>query len=216
MYRCILFDLDGTLTDSGPGIVNCARYAIEKLGDVPPPDQFLLQFVGPPLQNSFQDLCGYGPEKTAEAIRVFRERYGPKGQYENTPAEGMAGLLANLKAEGRTVALASSKREDMCLSVCQRFGFAPYLDVIAGSPPLGDWSKADVIREALRRLEITDPSSVLMVGDRKYDVLGARECGISCVGVSFFGYALPGELEEAGAIAIVDSAAALEKFLLEH
>lgn len=215
MYRCILFDLDGTLTDSGPGIVNCARYAITALGDPAPEDRFLLQFVGPPLQNSFMELCGYSREKTAEAIRIFRERYEPVGQFENSPAQGMKELLAKLKTAGYTTALASSKREDLCRSVCGRFGFTPYLDVIAGSPPAGDWSKADVIREALRRLEIDDPASALMVGDRKYDVLGAKECGMACVGVRFFGYAPPGELEEAGAAAVVDSAAALEKYLLE-
>lgn len=218
MYRWILFDLDGTLTDSGPGIVNCARHAITQLGDAPPPDALLRQFVGPPLQVSFSEMCGYSPEKTQEAIRIFRERYGPVGQYENTPAEGMAALLERLKAAGFVLALASSKREDLCLSICRRFGFAPHLEVIAGSAPASDWSKADVIREALRRLGLADADrpSVLMVGDRKYDVLGARACGIDCLGVSFFGYALPGELEEAGAIAVVDSLPALEAFLMEH
>nr|WP_326185749.1 HAD hydrolase-like protein [uncultured Oscillibacter sp.] len=218
MYHYIFFDLDGTLTDSKEGVVNSVRYAAEKLGGPVPDDATLLKFIGPPLQDSFMEYCGYDLEKALTAIRVFRERYTPIGQFENRPGPGLTEMCCRLKDQGYVLALASSKPEEMCLAICDRFGFAPSLAVITGSPPTGDWTKADVIRETMRRLGLTeaDRPSILMVGDRKFDVLGARACGIDCVGVEFFGYAPPGELAEAGAVAVVQTAEELERFILTH
>ncbi|WP_312940192.1 HAD hydrolase-like protein [Oscillibacter sp.] len=105
-----------------------------------------------------------------------------------------------------------------CVWICARFGYTPSLSVIAGGLLHGDYTKADVIRDTFRRLNLSeaDRPHILMVGDRKYDVLGAKACGVDCVGVEFFGYAAPGELEEAGALAVVHSAAELEQFILAH
>jgi phosphoglycolate phosphatase len=218
MYRYIFFDLDGTLTDSKEGILNCLRYAIEKLGDPVPDEGTLTKFIGPPMQNSFIECCGYSPEKALRAIELFRERYVPIGKFENAAAPGLTEVCAELKAKGYILALASSKPEELCVSICEHFGFAPHLQVITGSPPVGDWSKADVIRETLRRLGLTDADKpqILMVGDRKFDVLGAAECGIDCAGVEFFGYAAPGELAQAGAVTVVKTAAELKQFILTH
>lgn len=218
MYRYLFFDLDGTLTDSKEGILNCLRYAFEKMGTPTPEEETLLQFIGPPLQESFMRYCGFSREQALEGLRLFRERYVPIGKLENTPAPGMAELLARLKERGYVLALASSKPEEMCLSICERFGFTPSLSTIAGSPPESDWEKVDVIRETMRRLGLRadETGEILMVGDRKFDVLGARACGIDCVGVEFFGYAQPGELTEAGAVAVVRTAEELEKFILAH
>lgn len=215
MYSHILFDLDGTLTDSKEGILACVRYALETLGLPVPEEAELLKFIGPPLQESFT-RAGLSQEQTGEAIRLFRSRYIPEGQFQNRPAPGMAELLARLQKRGCALALASSKMEAQCRSICDRFGFTPYLTVIAGSSGRADHSKADVIREALARLGQPDPRECLMVGDRKYDVEGARACGVDCVGVEFFGYAPPGELEEAGAAAVVKTARELEAFILGH
>ncbi|MDO4314935.1 MAG: HAD hydrolase-like protein [Oscillospiraceae bacterium] len=218
MYHYIFFDLDGTLTDSKEGVVNSVRYAAEKLGGPVPDDTTLLKFIGPPLQDSFMEYCGYDLEKALEAIRVFRERYTPIGQFENRPGPGLAELCRRLKERGYVLALASSKPEEMCVAICGRFGFTPSLAVITGSPPTAHSTKADLIRETMRRMAHTeaDRHTVLMVGDRKFDVLGARACGIDCVGVEFFGYAPPGELEEAGAVAVVQTAEELEQFILTH
>ena len=127
-------------------------------------------------------------------------------------------LLERMKDKGDTLALASSKPEELCVSICARFGFTPSLAAVTGSPAGADWGKADVIREAMRRLGLTDADkpAILMVGDRKYDVLGAAECGIACVGVEFFGYAAPGELAEAGAAAVVQTPEELEDYILNH
>lgn len=218
MYHTILFDLDGTLTDSKEGILNSLRYAFEKFGEPAPDEETLTKFIGPPLQDSFMEYCGYGKEKALEGIRLFRERYVPIGKFENKPAPGLRELCAKLKERGYRLALASSKPEEMCVAICENFGFTPSMETLAGSPPEADWSKADVIREAFRRLALTeaDKPSVLMVGDREYDVLGARECGVDCVGVEFFGYAAPGELADAGAVAVVQTAEELEVFIFSH
>lgn len=218
MYRYILFDLDGTLTDSKEGIFNCVRYALEKMGVPVPEEDVLRKFIGPPLHDSYMRYCGFDEEQAFRGVELFRERYTPIGKFENQAAPGMAELCRRLQERGYVLALASSKPEAMCIPICERFGFAPFLHTITGSAPGKDWEKVDVIRETMRRLGLTetDKESILMVGDRKFDVLGARECGIDCVGVEFFGYAEPGELMEAGAVAVVDSAEALEAFILNH
>ena len=149
MYHYIFFDLDGTLTDSKEGILNSLRYAFDKLGEPVPPESTLIKFIGPPLQDSFAGFCGFSAERAAEAIAAFRERYEPIGKFENMAAPGMADLCARLKARGYVLALASSKPESLCVPICERFGFTPSLAVVTGSPPVGDWTKADVIRENL-------------------------------------------------------------------
>ena len=218
MYRYIFFDLDGTLTDSKEGIFNCIRYALEKMGEAVPEESVLLKFIGPPLHDSYMQYCGFDAEKAERGVELFRERYAPIGKFENAAAPGMPELCRELKERGYVLALASSKPESMCVPICERFGFAESMAVITGSAPGADWEKADVIRECMRRLDLgeEDKPSVLMVGDRKFDVLGAKACGIDCVGVEFFGYAAPGELAQAGAVAVVDSAEALGNFILNH
>ncbi len=131
-----------------------------------PPESTLIKFIGPPLQDSFAEFCGFSAERAAEAIAAFRERYEPVGKFENMAAPGMADLCARLKARGYVLALASSKPESLCVPICEKFGFTPSLAVVTGSPPVGDWSKADVIRETMRRLELTEAHKpeILMVG----------------------------------------------------
>ena len=218
MYHYIFFDLDGTLTDSKEGILNSLRYAFDKLGEPVPPESTLIKFIGPPLQDSFVEFCGFSAERAAEAIAAFRERYEPIGKFENMAAPGMADLCARLKARGYVLALASSKPVEHCRPIVERFGYAPYLDVVAGSEGESDETKADIIRKAMAQLGITqaDKARVLMVGDRKFDVLGARECGIDCVGLEMCRYGQPGELEAAGAVAVVETMEELETFILHH
>lgn len=218
MYHIILFDLDGTLTDSKEGILNCLRYAFGKLGKPIPDEATLIKFIGPPLQDTFMELGGLTKEQALTGIEAFRERYEPIGKFENAAAPGLPELCMRLKQAGYRLALSSSKPEKLCLDICERFGYTPSLSAIVGSPPHGDHTKADVIRDTLRRLGLSDSDkpAILMVGDRKYDVLGAKECGIDCVGVEFFGYAAPGELEEAGAVAVVQTASELEQYIFSH
>lgn len=218
MYRYILFDLDGTLTDSREGIVRCVRETIAEYGAPQLEEETLLRFIGPPLQDSFIRFCGFSPARAEEAVERFRLRYEPVGQYENRAAPGMAELMARLREAGYVLALASSKPENLCVSICDRFGFSPHLSALVGSPPDRDWEKEEVIRETMRQLGLgaEDAPQALMVGDRKYDVLGAAACGVDCVGVEFFGYAPKGELEEAGAVAVASTPEELEGYILSH
>ena len=214
-YDVILFDLDGTLTDSREGIVKSVRYALERLSLPSLPEETLLRFIGPPLEDSFQRYCGLTEAGAEEAVRLYRERYNPIGVYENLPAPGLAEYCRRWKAEGCRLALASSKPEHLCEKICQRFGFAESMEVIAGSQPGAGMSKADVIRLCMERLGLTEAEKrrTVMIGDRRFDAEGAAECGLPCVGVEFFGYAEPGELAAAGAIAVVRTAEELDAAL---
>ena len=216
MYEFILFDLDGTLTDSKEGILKSLRYALEQMREDVPPESVLLSFIGPPLEDSFSRVTGFSEEQTREAIRLFQKRYNTIGKFENAAAPGILDMFRRLTERGRVLALASSKTVIQCVDICDHFGFTPYLREIVGTPPDGpDWNKAQVIRETMRRLGLgmTERSRTLMVGDRKYDVEGARQNGIDCAGVEFFGYAVPGELQAAGAVAVVHTVKDLEKFI---
>ena len=216
MYRYAMFDLDGTLTDSKEGILKSLVYAFEKLGDPVPDHETLLKFIGPPMEVSFPLYCGYDKARTRLAVDTFRERYAPVGVYENKPAPGIPDMFQRLTECGVTVAVASSKPQGMCEQVCNRFGFTPYLRVIVGSSLTEDWDKERVIRETMSRLGIgeAERAATVMVGDRKYDVEGATRCGLDCIGVEFFGYAEPGELDAAGAVCVVRTVPELEAAIL--
>lgn len=217
-YQTILLDLDGTLTDSKDGIFKSLRHAFDQMG-VPCPNEDVLRcFIGPPLPDSLSRYCGLQAEQIDTAMELFRARYNTLGKFENTPAPGMLDLCQRLRAQGYKLALASSKPEEMCRDICEKFGFSHHLHVVAGAPMSEHSTKAEVIMDALSRLGVQGDAldTVLMVGDRKFDVEGANECGIDCVGVEFFGYAAPNELLDAGAVAVFDTAEALETWILEH
>jgi len=218
MYRYILFDLDGTLVDSKEGIFNCIRYALETMGEPVPAEETLNCFIGPPLYQSYMDHCGFDRETANHAVRLFRERYARQGRFEVVAAPGMVDVCRRLQEKGYILCLASSKPEAMCRPICEMLGYTPSLREIVGSPPSEDMKKEIIVREALDRLGIREEekAEVLMVGDRRYDVEGAAANGLSCVGVSFFDYAPPGELAEAGAVAVVRTAEELEAFIMSH
>ena len=216
MYRYILFDLDGTLTDSREGIFNSVRYSLEKLGYEVPPYETLLRFVGPPLQDSFERYCGMTAAEAWHAVEVFRERYEVVGWAENKAADGVVEMMRSLKEHGCALAIASSKPERSVIPIAEKFGFMPYLTAACGSDGKNE-AKADVIRAALQRLGVdkAEMAQTVMVGDRKFDVEGAAECGLPCIGVEFFDFAPPGELETAGALTVCQTAKELEHYLLE-
>ena len=199
MAKTILFDLDGTLTDSGEGIINCAILALEHFGLPIPDREEMRTFVGPPLHESFI-RHGVPADKTDEAIRVYRSRYIPIGAYENTPYPGVEELLKALKAQGHTLYVATSKPEGMSVRILEHFGLAHYFDRICGaSMDTSSSTKEDVIAYLLE-LSGRD-ENILMVGDTKFDVIGAAAHGIPTIGVSW-GYGKVEEMVEAGAKAI--------------
>ena len=200
-YDFILFDLDGTLTDSAEGIVNSVVYALERNGIPCANKQELRRFVGPPLQASFRDYCGFSEEEAKDAVRVFREYFTEKGIYENEVYGGVAEMLNSLCKAGFKLAVATSKPESFAKQILERFDLAKYFTVIAGASMDGT-DKPTVIRLVLSRLHTEPSSRVLMVGDREHDIFGAKEVGISSLGV-LYGYGSEEELKEAGADHIV-------------
>ncbi len=212
MQKTFLFDLDGTLTDSGEGIINCAVAALRHFALPIPSREEMRVFVGPPLHETFLKF-GVAPEQVEEAIRVYRERYLPIGKYENTPYPGIDSLLANLKKAGHTLFVATSKPETTSVDILEHFGLAKYFDRICGaSMDLSRNSKEDVIAYLLAQNGRAD--NMVMIGDTKFDVLGAKAHGIPTVGVAW-GYGEVADMIEAGAVKIVDTMEALQDYLLK-
>ena len=212
MWNTILFDLDGTLTDSQEGIINAISYALDYMG-VHMERGELVKFIGPPLMESLPEYCGFNLKQSEDAIERFREYYQARGWLENAPYPGVPALLRDLKAAGKELLVATSKPEAMAVQVLEHFGLAQYFERICGAPSSAPDStrKADVGRRALRGA--ADPSRAVMVGDRRHDVAGAKENGLPCIGV-LYGYGGREELEAAGAAVIAEDVGALKECLL--
>ncbi len=217
MITHILFDLDGTLTDPKEGITKCVQYALKSCGvEVLDLDR-LTCFIGPPLQKAFQEFYGFDEEKSAFAVKKYRERFQTIGLFENALLQGVEPMLKNLKKRDAHLAVATSKPTVFSEKILKHFGMLQYFDFVSGSGMDGSkGEKADVICYALERYGMNgeeEKKQVLMIGDRKFDIEGAHQCGIQAVGVRC-GYAAAGELEAAGADYIVQDIAALEELLL--
>lgn len=213
MYKVILFDLDGTLTDSGEGITRSVQYALEKIGKPEPERQKLNIFVGPPLLEQFQEYAAIDKETAKKAVEYYRERYAPVGIYENELYPGILEMLEELKARGYRLAVASSKPENFVNTVLEHFHMTSYFDQIVGSKPDGGRTdKTAVIEEALLRMGLEKHrNQVIMVGDKEHDVIGARKAGLDCIAVSY-GYGTMEELENAHPFKIVNSTEELLDF----
>ncbi|RGF13787.1 CPBP family intramembrane metalloprotease [Blautia sp. AM16-16B] len=206
MSQVILFDLDGTLTESGEGIINCVQYALEKLGKKEEHPENLQCFIGPPLKEQFMKYAGLSEEEGEKAVVYYRERYTTTGIFENRLYPKIPELLELLKINNKILAVASSKPEVYVKQILKHFQIADYFTAIVGSELDGRRTeKAEVIEEALRRMHLEEErDKVLMVGDRSHDVQGAISCGLQCIGVAY-GYGSREELEKAGAVYIADS-----------
>lgn len=202
MPRSILFDLDGTITDSGEGIMNCAALALEHFGIPVPSRQALRRFVGPPLDEMFIEF-GVPADKAREAIQVYRSRYLTVGKFENFPYPGAEDCLKALRDQGHRLFIATSKPESLAAEILEKFGLADYFHRICGATFDGTRStKEQVIAYLLD--QAMDVGRPIMVGDTAYDVIGAAAHGIPCIGVSW-GYGPVEEMEAAGAAAIATS-----------
>ncbi len=198
-YEYILFDLDGTLTDSGPGIMNGFEYAIKKMGNEVTDKSQLRKFVGPPLKDSFGRVLGYSKEDTDKAISLYREYYHEKGGVlENEVYEGVEKLLSDLKEAGKKLIVATSKGARGTNTVLEHFDLRKYFDFVATADDELRPKKVDVIKYALEECGIKDKSKAVMVGDRENDILAANEVGIDSIGV-LYGYGDEAELTTAGA-----------------
>lgn len=208
--KSILFDLDGTLTDSGEGIMKCALLALEHFGIEVPDFNALRVFVGPPLHETFIKF-GVPADKTDEAIRIYRSRYIPIGKYENHPYPGIPELLEKLQKDGHRLYVATSKPEEMSIDILTKFGLAHYFTRICGaSLDTSRSTKEAVIAYLLEECGRSD--QFVMVGDTVFDVVGAAAHKIPCIGVSW-GYGEADDMVNAGAAGIAQTTDALYSLL---
>lgn len=209
-FDCVVFDLDGTLTASAPGIMRSAAYALEKMGREVPDESTLTAFVGPPLQDSFMRLTHLSPEDAEQAVKWFRERHREIGWKEASVYPGIFELLRTLKKSGVSLSVASSKNYPIVLRTLEYFSLSGFFDrVIAPDEKHSMMSKADLIRSALPEGCV----SPCMVGDRRFDMEGAKGAGIYAIG-AVYGYGSAGELLESGADTLCDSVSDLRYALL--
>ena len=199
MYRHLLFDLDGTLTDSAEGIYNSIRYGLDKAGFPVPEPEILKKFLGPPLYDSYQKYCGMDPETSMQAVGYYREYFSERGLFENAVIPGIEELLIRLKHDGYHLHLATAKPEVYAIPILRHFGLYEYFEFL-GAATLGKERshKDEVIRYVLENAGIEDKRECIMIGDRDNDILGAKVCGIASIGV-LFGYGSREELGGAGA-----------------
>ncbi len=215
MKDIIFLDLDGTITDSGDGIKNSAAYALNKFGiDVQDKNE-LNKFIGPPLVGSFRDLYGMSKEKADLAVVYYREYYAVKGIFENSLYDGIVDMLEALTKANKTIVLATSKPEIYANQILKYFNIYDYFTHVCGAEmDHRRTDKHEVIEYAIQTAEVTDRSRIIMVGDRHYDIYGAKKSHIDSIGVTF-GYGSEKELTEAGADFIVNDAKELAKLLLK-
>ena len=215
-YKYVLFDLDGTLVYSHPGIFACFRYALEKMGRENPTDKQLLPVIGPSLHYSFSTFFGMTDEEATQAVAFYRERYAVKGVWENDPIEGALQCLKTLEKGGYVLGLATSKPIYFAQQIVDKHGFSAYLQESVGSGMDGSLpTKASVIEEVMRRLGAT-AEECLMVGDRFHDAEGAREQGVDCALLKIGGYADDEELYGCGAKYVFDDFKGLTDFLMNE
>ena len=208
----VLFDLDGTLTDPAEGITNALMHAQRRLGRPVSPREDLFVFIGPPLIETFMSEWGLSREESEQALVYYREHFGTKGLFENVPYEGIGDCLARLKEAGLRLFVATSKPEPLSLRILEHFDLIQYFEAVAGSTMDEQRTKkGEVIAYALKTFDLR-PEETVMVGDRKHDVLGARENGLNCIGV-LYGYGSRAELTEAGASALAADLSELSALL---
>lgn len=213
-YQYILFDLDGTLTNSQLGITTCVAYALESFGIHTENPEELRKFIGPPLKESFVKYYNMTDGEGDKAVEKYRERFATVGLYENEVYAGIPELLQKLKAQGKTLLVATSKPTVYSDKILEHFGLKEYFSYIAGSELDGTRvNKAEVIQYALEQMKITESEKIVMIGDKEHDMIGAGICGVDSIGV-LYGFGEREELENHGATYIAETVSDLEKILL--
>lgn len=207
MYSTILFDLDGTLMNTSPGIFYTANYTMGRLGLPPVPDQQLRKFVGPPLRECFEVACKLDAALIPQACEIYREEYWVKGRFMAEVYDGMFDVLDSLKAEGRTIAVATLKFESLAEEVLEYFKLSKYFDAVVGADSDGVRTKAGIIDLALERLGQSDKSQALMIGDTPHDLIGAQTAQVDFLAVDYgFGFPRGVDLSlETRVIGVADS-----------
>lgn len=214
-YSHVLFDLDGTLTDPQVGITKSVQYALAKFGITVYDLEHLTPFIGPPLQRSFQEFYGLSAADSLRAVEYYREYFSQNGIFENQLYNGIADLLQSLYACNVVLVVATSKPTMFAQQILHHFGLASYFTLVVGSNLDGTRSdKTEIIAHVLAQMQL-DPANVVMIGDRKHDLIGARNCGIHSIGVEY-GYGSPEELRNERPTHTVRFVQELRHLLLEQ
>jgi phosphoglycolate phosphatase len=215
VYKHIIFDLDGTLSDSREGIFNAYDHVIEKLKIKSPGQEARMTLIGPPLQKGFADVFGLKGTDIESAVKVFREYYATKGLYENVLYNGIENLLGKLNLAGAILYVATSKYSAYANQVLKYFGIDGYFKEVSGADYNGfHASKVDLVAGIIRRNDIRDPLEVVIIGDTRYDIEAAAELGIDSIGVTY-GFSSLAEITAFDPDYIVESVADLEHLLLD-
>jgi phosphoglycolate phosphatase len=211
-YTRILFDLDGTLTDPMVGITRSVQYALSRFG-LQAELEDLVPYIGPPLHESFQVFHSFDQKQAMQAVAYYREYYSERGIYENAVYPGITGMLQRLREQNRELAVATSKPTFFADQVLKHFKLDGFFALVAGSNLDGTRTdKTEVIRFALQQLSPCSPRRVVMVGDRKHDIIGARNCGIDSIAVAY-GYGSTAELIQAAPTTLVHTVEELDQLL---
>ncbi|MBE7037979.1 MAG: HAD family hydrolase [Ruminococcaceae bacterium] len=212
-YKYLIFDIDGTLTDSKEGILNSFKYALLKYGIKC--DNVPLDIVGPPLKDSFMKLFNFSEKDAIDAVAFYRERFLKHGiTQENRLYDGIYELVYDLKNKGYILITASSKPEEQCKIIMDYFNLSKHFDAVFGaSLDSSRASKDKVIEYAISKMGIKDKNDAVLIGDTRYDLIGAKKVGIDAISVSY-GYGEKEELKEYESIAILDSVNDLRNYLL--
>ncbi|MBW8334290.1 MAG: HAD hydrolase-like protein [Prolixibacteraceae bacterium] len=213
-FSHILFDLDGTLTNPRLGIGNSLKYALRQMQIDGYSNEILERFVGPPLQDGFKNLFGLNERNTNLAVEHFRTYFGEKGLYENEPYSGIGELLEELHLSGKHIYVVTSKLEKYAKMIIRHFEFDRYIDDLQGAEASGKHSgKGQLIAELMERNRIHPSSSVVMIGDTHYDLIGAKENEISAIAVGY-GFGTPESLNACNPDFLVESVDELAELLL--
>lgn len=213
IYKHIIFDLDGTLTDPGPGITNSIMYALRKFG-IESERHNLYKFIGPPLRESFSVYYGFDKDQAEQAVVYYREYFSEKGMYENGLYPGISDILAELNHQNRKLYVATSKPQEYSLRILEHFDILKYFDFVSGSNMDGSMSaKSDLIERILPRIKSDEIIETIMIGDRRYDIEGAAHHKIDSAAV-LYGYGERAELEDVQPTYLIESTAKLKDLLL--
>ena len=214
MFDIIFFDLDGTLTNPKKGITTCVQYALESFGIKEPDNDKLTPFIGPPLKESFMGIYGMNDADADRAVEKYRERFSTVGLYENEMFIGIPEMLQGLSEAGKKMAVVTAKPYVYAVEILKHFAILKYLDEVFG-PSFDELhiGKSIIVERAVNHYGKENISRMVMVGDRKMDIEGAKDNGIASVGVRF-GFAEKNELESAGADYIADNVGELSEILM--
>lgn len=214
MYNCVLFDMDGTLVDSYPGIFHAYEQTLREMNRPFGGDSFVRRAIGAPLPWVFRELCGLDEAETTEAVRRYRDCYARQGQREAAAYAGIADALRQLRQAGRRLGVATLKKEAFAAEILERLGLLACFDAVCGADGDDRQTKADLIRRCLRRTG-NRPEETVLVGDSVFDAAGAQEAGVACLAVTYgFGFQTPEERAHPAVVLTADTPADIVRQLL--